>query len=152
MLNFKIEQIAIAPANVEKARKLLEDMGAIDWVEDTVVASGKVFGKKGENQADLNFNYDLFEILNYKEGNNWVDTLGRGRNTVSHLGMHCSGKELIGWRNFFAERNIPVAQEVKTQSHTNPVIAGKRWYNYVIFDTKEILGVDLKFIVRLEPE
>ena len=157
MLNFKIEQIAIAPANVEQARKLLEEMGAIDWVEDTVVASGKVFGKKGENKADLNFNYDLiegkeFEILNYKEGNNWVDTLGRGRNTVSHLGMHCSGKELIGWRKFFAERNIPVAQEVKTQSHTNPVIAGKRWYNYVIFDTKEILGVDLKFIVRIEKE
>jgi hypothetical protein len=35
-------------------------------------------------------------------------------------------------------------------SHTNPVISGKRWYNYVIFDTKEILGVDLKFIVRKE--
>jgi hypothetical protein len=43
-----------------------------------------------------------------------------------------------------------VAQEVLTQSHTNPVISGKRWYNYVIFDTKDILGVDLKFIVRKE--
>ena len=47
------------------------------------------------------------------------------------------------------ERGIKVAQEVFTKSHTNPVIAGKRKYNYVIFDTKEILGVDLKFIVRI---
>ena len=42
-----------------------------------------------------------------------------------------------------------MAQEVMTESHTNPVIAGKRTYNYVIFDTKEILGVDVKFIVRI---
>ena len=63
--------------------------------------------------------------------------------------MHCSAEELVQWRAFFAERDIPVAQEVFTESHTNPVIAGQRWYNYVIFDTKDILGVDLKFIVRL---
>jgi hypothetical protein len=37
-----------------------------------------------------------------------------------------------------------------TISHTNPVIAGKRWYTYVIFDTRSILGIDLKFIVRRE--
>ena len=62
--------------------------------------------------------------------------------------MHCTADELLGWRDFFKKRDIPVAQEVVTESHTNPVIAGKRTYNYVIFDTKEILGVDVKFIVR----
>ena len=45
-----------------------------------------------------------------------------------------------------------MAQEVFTESHTNPVIAGKRSYNYVIFDTREILGVDLKFIVRINKD
>ena len=74
------------------------------------------------------------------------------RNSVSHLGMHCTADELELWQEFFAERGIGIAQEVVTDSHTNPVISGKRLYNYVIFDTKEILGVDLKFIVRLEPE
>jgi hypothetical protein len=69
-------------------------------------------------------------------------------NSVSHLGMHCSAEELLKWRQFFADRSIAVAQEVMTQSHSNPAIAGQRWYNYVIFDTKDILGVDLKFIVR----
>ena len=70
-------------------------------------------------------------------------------NSISHLGMHCTADELLNWRDFFDERGIKVAQEVFTKSHTNPVIAGKRKYNYVIFDTKEILGVDLKFIVRI---
>jgi hypothetical protein len=31
------------------------------------------------------------------------------------------------------------------------VIAGKRNYHYTIFATRHILGVDLKFIVRMDP-
>lgn len=155
-MKFKIEQIAIAPNDPIRARSLLEDMGAVDWVHDHVAATGEVFGKPTNNEANLFFNYDLmpatgeFEILDYTRGENWVDSLFRGRPSVSHLGMHCTADELVQWRVFFRERNIPVAQEVFTDSHTNPHIAGKRWYNYVIFDTKEILGVDLKFIVRID--
>ena len=157
MLKFTIEQIAIAPANPVAARELLEAIGAVEWAEDHVVAEGEVYGHPGGNEADLSFNYDLFsgkefEILDYTHGNNWIDTNGgRGRNVVSHLGMHCSSEELSKWREFFAEREIDVAQEVFTVSHTNPVIDGKRKYNYVIFDTAYILGVDLKFIVRMDP-
>jgi hypothetical protein len=156
MLKFKIEQIAICPKDPFAARELLEAIGAVEWHEDHVVATGEVFGAHGTNEADLSFNYDMFggkefELLNYTEGNDWMQHGGRP-NSVSHLGMHCSVEELILWRDFFAERGIEVAQEVFTDSHTNPVIAGKRSYNYVIFDTKDILGVDLKFIVRINLE
>lgn len=152
-MKFIIEQIAIVPKDPVAAKALLADIGAVEWAEDHVVATGKVFGKEGTNEADLSFNYDIFggkefEVLNYTTGPNWMDAPTRGRNSVSHLGMHCSAEELVKWRAFFTERGIHVAQEVFTDSHTNPVIAGKRWYNYVIFDTKDILGVDLKFIVR----
>ena len=152
-MKFMIEQIAICPKDPVRAKQLLADLGADEWAEDHVCATGKVFGKEGGNEADLSFNYDIFsgrefEVLDYTAGDNWMDSMFRGRNNVSHLGMHCSAEELVQWRAFFAERNIDVAQEVLTDSHTNPVISGKRWYNYVIFDTKDILGVDLKFIVR----
>ena len=153
-MKFLIEQIAICPKDPEKAKELLRDMGAVDWSDDTVNAKGKVFDVESENVADLSFNYELihgkeFEILDYKDGYNWM--LEESRiNSVSHLGMHCTSDELLKWREFFTDRKIYVAQEVFTQSHTNPVIAGKRKYNYVIFDTKKILGVDLKFIVRID--
>ena len=124
-MKFTIEQIAIAPKDPVAAKKLLSEIGATEWSEDHVVASGNVFGQRGTNEA---------------------------RNTVSHLGMHCSADDLIEWRVFFQSRGIDVAQEVMTESHTNPVIAGKRSYNYVIFDTKDILGVDLKFIVRINKD
>jgi len=155
-MKFFIEQIAIAPSDPEAAEKLLADMGAVEWARDCVTASGHVFGSKRQsNKANLAFNYDIFdgkgefEILTYIEGPNWLQASNRGRG-VSHLGMHCTSDELLRWRDFFAERGIGIAQTVFTQDHTNPVIAGKRWYNYVIFDTKSILGVDLKFIARLE--
>ena len=151
-MKFIIEQIAICPKDPEAAIELLTAMGAAEWAQDHVVANGQVFGQDGTNSARLAFNYDLiqgkeFEVLHYTAGDNWMNYSHR-RNSVSHLGMHCSAEELEGWRKFFADRGIQIAQEVLTHSHSNPVIAGKRWYNYCIFDTKEILGVDLKFIVR----
>lgn len=153
-MKFVIEQVAICPKDPAAAKELLAAMEISQWSNDHVTAKGNVYGEEGVNEADLSFNYDIFagkefEILDYTSGTNWMEHPDRV-NSVSHLGMHCTAEELVQWREFFAGRNIEVAQEVFTQSHTNPVIAGKRSYNYVIFDTKEILGVDLKFIVRID--
>lgn len=151
MLKFKIEQVALCPPDPEAAIELLTAMGAGDWARDHVVANGEVFENPGRNEADLAFEYNMLkganelEVLHYTRGPNWMNHYAP---RASHLGMHCTAVELEGWREFFAERGIQVAQEVKTQSHSNPAIAGKRWYNYVIFDTYDILGIDIKFIVR----
>jgi hypothetical protein len=151
MMEFKIEQVAIAPRNPAAAKRLLADMGVRFWIVDHVTAKGKVGNWSEEeitNEADLSFNYDLitgkeFEMLHYTKGVNWL----MGVDVVSHFGMHCTETQLTEWKQFFAERNIPIAQEVHTQSHTNPEIVDRR-YHYVIFETRPILGVDLKFIVR----
>ena len=152
MLQFKVEQIAIHPQHPDKALELLTAMGAEQWVKDQVTAAGYVKASPAKNTANLAFNYDMaaengkleFEVLQYVKGTSWM----QGQNRASHLGMHCSADELDEWRKFFARRGITVAQEVYTENHTNSAIAGKRWYNYVIFDTFAILGIDIKFIVR----
>lgn len=155
MMEFKIEQLALCPRDPSAAKELLTAMGAGDWAEDHVVAAGKVFGEEARNEANLSFSYQMLgagnelELLSYTAGANWMDErAGINPHRVSHLGMHCSAEDLVEWRKFFAARNIPVAQEVMTESHTNPAIDGKRLYNYVIFDTWAILGVDIKLIVR----
>lgn len=154
---FKIEQIAINPPNPDEAKALLHDMGFGEWVEDTVEAKGTVYGYKSENTANLSFSYNAFggrefEVLNYIEGRNWLDDdFDHRQNTVTHLGMHCTFVELDYWIQFFADRGIGIAQEVYTVSHTNPfLVENGRKFRYVIFDTKAILGVDIKFIVRIE--
>lgn len=156
-MKFFIEQIALCPRDPEAAIKLLTELGLNDWVHDHVVASGKVFGMTGRNEADLAFNYQNtrpegkpleLEVLHYAAGPNWMNLHGA---SVSHLGMHCTAEELEGFRRKFAALGIAVAQEVFTESHTNPyLLEVQRKYQYVIFDTRAILGVDLKFIVRIQ--
>ena len=147
----------LCPPNPERAIKFLRILGLETWVQDHVVAGGKVFGEPGRNEADLAFNYEStrpegkpleLEVLHYTSGPNWV----AGREPmVSHLGMHCTAEELNDFRQKFSALGVRVAQEVFTESHTNPFLleTGRR-YQYVIFDTRGILGVDLKFIVRRE--
>jgi hypothetical protein len=156
-MKFFIEQIAICPTDPVKAKSLLADLGLDEWVEDHVVADGRVFGLSGTNEANLSFNYQNtrpgdkpleLEVLNYTTGPNWMS--GR-QPTVSHIGMHCTEEELERFRQKLNTMGIKVAQEVFTRSHTNEfLIEQKRKYHYVIFDTRAILGVDLKFIVRRE--
>lgn len=168
-MKFFVEQIAICPNDPERAIALLTKMGLADWARDHVKATGHVFGSHGENEADLAFNYQAtrgyeagaltdaaalkpleLEVLNYTHGNNWMQHGGRD-NSVSHIGMHCTAAELDQWRAFFLAEGIKEAQGVLTLSHTNPfLLANGRKYRYTIFDTREILGVDVKFIVRIE--
>lgn len=154
-MQFKIEQIAIAPKNSKAALALLAAIGLTEWVKDTVSARGTVINNPGEsyNAAELSFNYQAapddgkleFEVLDYKVGPNWLQ--GRAQ-SVSHLGMHCTEEELVAWTELLAKHNIGVAQDVNTEAHSNPAIKDTRRYHYVVFGTRHLLGVDLKFIVR----
>jgi hypothetical protein len=162
MLKFQIEQIALFPGlGTNKAFLLLKDLGLDDWVYDTVTAAGQVFGSDGKNEADLAFNYQSgsdkpleLEVLHYSKGHNWMDeSIAKGTvsgvGAVSHLGMHVTREQLDEFAAVMQKHGIRIAQEVFTNGHTNPAIKDSRRYNYVIYDTRKILGVDLKFIVRL---
>ena len=158
-MKFFIEQVALCPINPQKAVALLREIGLTEWVQDHVVAEGRVHGTPGRNEADLAFNYDAtrpegkpleLEVLHYARGPNWME---QHPNTVSHLGMHCTAEELDEFRRKFADMGYSVAQEVFTESHTNPfLLETGRKYQYVIFDTRAVLGVDIKLIVRREKQ
>lgn len=161
-MKFTIEQIAICPPDREAALELLKQMGG-SFVHDVVVAEGEVRGSKPcTNVAKLAFDYNLgkesegaladgieFEVLNYTAGDNWMN---QNPASVSHLAMHCTAGELGTWKRFFRDKRIGIVQEVRTLSHTNDyVVSRRRHYHYCIFETRPILGVDLKFIVRVDP-
>jgi hypothetical protein len=164
---FKVEQIALYPVNSIRARDFLSRLGLNEWHHDQVTARGEVFGESGENQAHLAFNYQAgngndpagkpleLEVLDYTDGPNWMDVSMDGGETspicgaVSHLGMHVTEEELQGFDAIMREYDINIAQRVRTKAHTNPAIKDSRRYMYVIYDTRALIGVDLKFIVRL---
>jgi hypothetical protein len=155
-MKFKIEQIALAISQTREAEALalLAALGITEWTHDTVTAKGDVLADKDvTNVAALSFNYTALsearelELLRYREGRNWLQFDLQPR--VSHLGMHVTEWELAEFRALLEqEHHLMLAQEVFTQQHTNPAIAGKRWYHYVIYKAVHLIGVDLKFIVR----
>lgn len=152
-MKFIIEQIALNPPDAPRAVELLIALGLNEWAADIVHARGVVFDTPAANTACLAFNYQAapskpleLEVLQYEAGRNWMENYPVP--SVSHLGMHCTEDELSVWKAKMRDLGITIAQEVNTVSHTNPVIAGQRWYQYTIFNTRMILGVDLKFIVR----
>lgn len=168
MPHFKIEQVALFTDNSVRAREFLAKLGLSEWHHDNVVARGSVFTERDqENEAHLAFNYQAgngsdegagkpleLEILDYTEGENWMDVSKEAGETgcfgaVSHLGMHVTQEQLDEFAFLMNDEGISIAQSVITQSHTNPVIKDSRRYKYVIYDTRFLIGVDLKFIVRL---
>lgn len=152
-LTFKIEQLALKlnPYAHDEALKFLAECGIADWVEDTVHARGIVAGVTAENTAKLRFNYTALEgkeleVLQYEAGDNWLKDFDGA--IVSHIGMHCQEFELQHWFALMARWGIAVIQEVFTDSHSNPAIKDERRYHYVIFNTRGLIGTDMKFIVR----
>lgn len=152
-----MDQIAFyAPdeAAVEDVKRIL-GLQEADWTEDLVTGRVSVFSEpETESRARLLFNYDLgieVEILTYLHGPNWHRHRGNdwtgpqvrpgAKPFVSHIGLHVNDEEL-------PTLPFPIAQRMVTTDHSNPAIAN-RSYEYVIYDTKPLLGVDLKYIKRL---
>lgn len=156
---FQIEQVALKCPDPEAFKSALGVLGLTEWSEDHVVARGTVFGEPVANEADLNFNYDLgpfeFELIKYTNGENWLQR--RSDHDVpyglSHLGLHVKpDQDLDKIIREFQDMGFEPAQELRTLSHTNPAIAGKRTYRYVILDTHRAFGFDLKLIQRINQE
>lgn len=153
----KIEQIAFGTTSKKAKSDLIENLskfGWKTWSNDRVEATGIIFGVEGKNSAELSFNYDFgleLEILTYIDGLNWHGKRNpEGKEIfLSHLGLHVSAQELETIKLIMEFMGIGIAQEVYTDSHTNPVIKGKRKYHYVVFDSEEKLGFDLKLIERI---
>lgn len=168
----KIDQVAIATLDSEKLVNTFKKMGLTDWIHDEVVAIGDVRDDVNcTNSAKLNFNYQMgieFEILEYIGGKSWHDEVRKlegGANFLSHIGFHIHDqKEVIAGageitipaedilqelKEKIIKAGYKIVQEVWTDSHTNQyLIDQKRKYHYVIFDTREELGFDIKLIVR----
>lgn len=154
----KLEQVAIyAPDPYAKQQLLTQALGLTEWVEDTVRAIGEVFGVEQENLATLLFNHQLgyeLELICYHNAtqpNNWHSARGTDMTTtfLSHKGYHVT--DMPAAKKHYRECGFKIAQEVWTVSHTNQFLrdTGRR-YHYVVYDTRDLLGFDLKLIERVE--
>jgi hypothetical protein len=153
-VKFQIEQIALMAPTIEdrdKAARFLEACGLTDWICDRVHAIGNVKDVYNcANTAQLWFNYQAqpqreleLELLAYESGPNWLDA--HQVPVASHIGMHCTEGELEAWDRLINSFGIRKVQDVWTQKHERTA----QKYHYAIYDTRALIGVDMKFIVRV---
>jgi hypothetical protein len=154
-MELKIEQIAFHVADVRTTVEAYRELGFDSWVFDTVEASGIIRGRDGSNVAELAFNYDIIpgkelELICYKKGPNWL--ADHKAFNLSHMGMHCDADQMFKIRKELDGMRAYPIQEVWTTAHTNPAIRTSRRYHYLIFDSRKLLGFDLKLIRRIPCE
>jgi len=170
----KIEQVAIYTPNIDQTiEEYRRRLGLKDWKLDMVMAEGRVLNPseaitapdeqqytKGVNVAKLAFNYEQgfeFELIQYVAGPNWHEAAGRIGNGwcrepfASHMSYHI--EDMAGEMTRYINAGFRVAQEVRTVSHTSEhLLSIGRKYHYVIFDSRRVLGYDIKLIKRIERE
>lgn len=152
-LPIKIEQIAYVTDRPDALKMILGSrLGLKTWNEDEVVARGWVWGQGPVvNRAKLLFNHEMgieYEILHYIEGENWHRHIRDTGVQPSHLGTHV--EDLEGAVAHFSQY-YGIAQRVETVAHANGYLRSvKRRYNYVVFDSRQELGFDLKLIQRIQ--
>jgi len=149
--NIKIDQLAFCARNDEDELSIKRFLQLADapWIEDTVTAHGQVNMRADvTNVAKLLFNYDLeleVEILRYLEGPNYLDLANIPGGRMCHIGSHFIGDGDV------PRLDVPIVQQLVTQSHTNPFQAEHlRHYRYTIYDTYDRMGLFFKVIERLD--
>lgn len=163
MLLKKIEQIAFSTCDIDYSKRQYEPLGITQWESDIVTAKGTLhtysqYGEEGTreiiNVARLEFNYDMeveLELIQYLAGDNWHNFQGRKGMFQSHMSYHV--EDMPSEVQRLKSAGLRVIQEVKTLSHTNPyLLKTGRKYHYVIFDSRNQLGFDLKLIKRIEKD
>jgi hypothetical protein len=151
---FGIEQIALVNPPGLGLMSVLKILGATHWSEDHVTTRARVWGGPVvEQRAHLAFNYQLIpgkelELIKYESGSNWLDKAQVGAG-LSHMGLHVENiEEATAKLEDSAHAEVAIAQDAVTIAHTNPAIKDSRRYRYRIFNTRQWLGFDLKFIQR----
>lgn len=163
----RIEQVAMYTPSIASAKADYARLGLTNWVDDTVTGMARVQDPNqpigtmefGPNMAQLAFNYDLgfeLELITYLSGPNWHRAAGRidyfgecENNFASHMSWHVEDIEAASEPILAA--GFPLAQTVTTIAHTNPYLM-KNWrkFKYAVFDTRSLLGWDIKLIQRIE--
>lgn len=159
-----LDQIAFYAHDGLQEEEIKKKLGLAEaeWIRDEVwgrvevdALKGQFSRSRGHSRAILQFNYSYgieLEILTYLEGPQWhrsCETVGFPSRDpfISHFGIHLDDGE------DFPEMDLPLVQEMWTESHTNPyLIERQRTYHYRIYDARPTMGCYLKFIKRIEPK
>lgn len=154
MLNLnKFHQVAIYTEDADASVAMMRRLGYEDWLYDEAVLIGTMHGIKIETRARMWFNYEFgageLEFLTY-EGDNWHEAAGRTGSVpfLSHKSVYTDDVERD--KRMMVQLGFRTVQEFETHDHINKYLIDKKQrFRECIFDTRDTLGFDVKFIQRI---
>lgn len=152
--NLKFHQVAIYHADPESAVLEWSDLGYDKWTSDTATLVGTEWGDPSQKEGEMWFNYDILPMeLEYVKYNtpfrHTLDDRDGHPPFISHMSTYVEDldekleeiEQTIGIRPY---------HEFQTHDHTNPtVVERKLRFKEAIYDTRRLLGYDVKMIQRV---
>lgn len=154
----KISQIAIYVPDVNFFSNKVKEKFNIDFYKDNLKMDGEFLNGEFKNiPLELAFFHGLIqgcelEFINSESCDHWHQEIISNCDGVpflSHLGVYCSSySEFDDFLEKF--KSFEVLQHSKSKDHSNKRPDGtERHYEDVIFNTRSILGFNIKFTVRI---
>lgn len=157
MFGHDFHQLAIYHPEPNAAIRFLSGIGFNDWHRDSAKLKGLLVTggsmRQTEISAEMVFNY---QILNGRELE-FVSYLNHphpryGREVapfISHLSAYVEDVQKSA-EDIESEFGMIPFHRFDTGNHTNPRVAGKKFFREAIYQTRQKLGFDLKLIEKVE--
>lgn len=161
----KFSQVAICVphiANHIDLMKNLNDCLGFDMYSDSLRMKGDINGMVADVDLLLSFNHDLFdntelEYITSANMTHWHHDLARNNGYkpfLSHFGAYLDEEEFDSVVADLVERGYKMIQNTESYNHSNKRAGDEdessRHYNDVIFDTRLIMGFNIKLTKRVE--
>lgn len=155
IFGYQMHQVAIFTDHAQAAVDKWKSFGHTEWAEDKAVLVGKLDGIEGTifTYAHMWFNYDIMpmelEFLEYT-GHNRHAAEGRdgAQPFISHMSTYVDNVFIEAMKMQIHFNMLPYHRFVTT-NHQNPHVLGKKRFIECIYDTRELLGYDIKLINKV---
>lgn len=152
IFKLKFHQVAIYCWNPLLQVQWWEDNGFGDWHFDQALLVGQDRGVQVSKKATMAFNYDIMplelEYVSYHGPRNSVDERSGSVPFLSHLSTIVEDVDDEMGR-IEKETGLRPYHQFVTEGHTNPKVKFKKRFKEAIYDTRFVLGFDIKLIQRV---
>lgn len=152
-LKYQWHQVAIFTADINRSVFQYRRLGFQNWIEDRAELKGFLWGAPVVTQAHMMFGYGVMpmelEFLSYRGPNRHLSEGRTGAPPfISHMSAYVDDVKQTCMDLLHDSGKTPYHRFI-TQNHTNPNVVGKKRFIEAIYDTREDLGYDLKFIQKV---
>ena len=151
----KFHQVAVYHIRPDTAVHEWAGMGYSNWVSDVATLIGTEWGHRSEKVGEMWFNYDILPMeLEYVHYSTTTRHSGDGRTGhipfISHMSTYVEDVDDTVKR-ISEEHDVEPYHKFQTSGHLNPSVKERGLtFREAIYDTRHLLGFDIKLIQRIE--